>query len=380
MAQDNSSKLSFTIEESVWLNKGQEIDEVISMSLNPEISIEERNDHVQIKGGLRLQGEYRLAESSVDELIDSDDLTFRSIDEVVQNKDGIGKVEHFFPIDVTIPLNRISNLQDIFVQVESFDYDLPDKSCIQLTADVVISGMSHEPQETKENTERIPILTNEALEPFEFDAKVKIPDIPPINTIPIAQEIERKEDSSNNETNVHQEITGESEVEKDREDEQLVQNNAEQDTASNEEEPELVRSEQQSATEETDEREINQSETEEQDEDERSQLQEETKITIAHHEKMADTTEGEQLDATNEEKSVSKPRKNENALYLTKMLSNGEEKFSKLRMCIIQPNESLDMIAERYNISLSQLIRMNRLESERLEEGQILYIPVGKNG
>lgn len=66
----------------------------------------------------------------------------------------------------------------------------------------------------------------------------------------------------------------------------------------------------------------------------------------------------------------------ENALYLTKMLSKGEERFSKWKMCIIQENESLDTIADRYEISTSQLVRMNRLQGEQVEEGQILYIPV----
>jgi len=67
----------------------------------------------------------------------------------------------------------------------------------------------------------------------------------------------------------------------------------------------------------------------------------------------------------------------ENALYLTKMLSDKEgEAYSKLRMCIVQEGESLDVIAKRYSIEVSQLKRMNRLKDETVSDGQILYIPV----
>nr|WP_272873296.1 LysM peptidoglycan-binding domain-containing protein [Alteribacter salitolerans] len=44
-------------------------------------------------------------------------------------------------------------------------------------------------------------------------------------------------------------------------------------------------------------------------------------------------------------------------------------------MCIVQSGESLETISARYNIPVSQLMRQNRLNEERVEEGQILYIP-----
>lgn len=426
MAQDNSSKLSFTIEESVWLNKGQEIDEVISMSLNPDITIEERNDQVQIKGGLRLVGEYRPVHANEKEMPEMDDFTFRSIEEVSQTQDGMGEVSHFFPIDVTIPLSRINNLQDVFVEVESFDYDLPDKSCIQLTADIVISGMNVEQKESSTRTEELPILENDTNTSFEYEATIEIPKPPQISFTPPPPLFETKQENRDEQqteeatsekqedtlvTNTRNEeqqeekelVSNEQQVERELEKdeqqvEELVRNDDQEEKDSVDTEQPLVRTEEQvegARSEQqvevvTNEAEENTSTEEETEDREELEEQRDTKVNIAPLKKMAEQKEvvveevkAEEIVAQNEEKvtkQASKPRKDENALYLTKMLSHGEEQFSKLRMCIIQPNESLDMIAERYNISSTQIIRMNRLESERLEEGQILYIPVGKNG
>lgn len=49
MSQEQSSALTFSIEDSVWLNKGQQIDEIIGMSLTPEISVKQMDDHVPFK-------------------------------------------------------------------------------------------------------------------------------------------------------------------------------------------------------------------------------------------------------------------------------------------------------------------------------------------
>ena len=146
MSQDHSAKLSFSIEESVWLNKGQEVDEILSLSLDPDITVQESGDYVLIRGGLKLTGEYRDGGSDAIEERESltDQVAFRSIEEVTMNDDGTGAITHHFPIDVTIPKERIRSLDDIYVIVESFDYDLPERGCIQLTADIAITGMSNQ--------------------------------------------------------------------------------------------------------------------------------------------------------------------------------------------------------------------------------------------
>lgn len=47
-----------------------------------------------------------------------------------------------------------------------------------------------------------------------------------------------------------------------------------------------------------------------------------------------------------------------------------------MRLCIVQENDTIDTIAERFAISPLQLIKHNQLEEElEVNEGQLLYIP-----
>ncbi|ARK31616.1 stage VI sporulation protein D [Halalkalibacter krulwichiae] len=433
MTLEHPSKLSFSIEESVWLNKGQEVEEILGMSLEPEIVIEERDHHVYIKGGLRLVGEYR--SQSSDDAIDvnsaslSDQVSFRSAGDVTVSSNGTGEIKHFFPIDVTIPIARIQNLDDVYVQVDSFDYDLPEKSCIQLTADISISGMTQslespdrveEVEEPSQPVDETPELEQSQPIPtaFSFEARrrpeLEYPEQPkpyptPLSTPyqrpmptyqsynpnhspqqppafqhskvePVEKQVEFEETPSAREQHQEEEEPTLKATDSQYDDNQLeLEEEVVREEAAVELEDEVEEVEAIAETEEVDT--IAEEEVEHVLEArEERQPEPETKINLAPLKEMAkplaevqSSAEGE---ASGDSETKPAPPREENALYLTKMLSKGEERFSKWRMCIIQENESLDTIADRYEISTSQLMRLNRLQGEQVEEGQILYIPV----
>lgn len=52
-----------------------------------------------------------------------------------------------------------------------------------------------------------------------------------------------------------------------------------------------------------------------------------------------------------------------------------ETPFRKVRMCIVQREETLDLIAERYQLTPRELLLYNRMSEQTVEEGQVLYIP-----
>ncbi|MGG4343915.1 LysM peptidoglycan-binding domain-containing protein [Paenibacillus lautus] len=52
-----------------------------------------------------------------------------------------------------------------------------------------------------------------------------------------------------------------------------------------------------------------------------------------------------------------------------------ETPFRKVRMCIVQREETLDVIAERYQLTPRELLLYNRMSEQNVEEGQVLYIP-----
>lgn len=454
VTQEHPTKLSFSIEESVWLNKGQEVQEIVGMSLEPDISIEERDHHVYIKGGLRLVGEYHPAktESGIDlEGSIEDQVAFRSVGDVSLSEDGTGKITHFFPIDVTIPISRIHNLDDVYVQIDSFDYDLPERSCIQLTADISISGMNHH-QEVAKKREAPPaaqkVKKEESVDPsFAFDAKragsnehlisppqfhpeqrAKPPQtqmwqpsafsqygyqqpLPTEGDTEEAVEPQDRVEGENHETwdyefegqldaseyeDAYEEVEEEQRAEE-QEDADVYEEEIEVvDEGQEDVEEDLeyeVEDDQQDEVEPAAEERVEEVEVEEQVEEqvveEVEEIEQEVEVEaeeesvgpltkmaarapepvyVEAEAEAAESEEAEQVVAAN------KPRE-ENALYLTKMLTKGEERFSKWRMCIIQPNETINTIADRYNISTSQIARMNQLTEEKVEEGQILYIP-----
>ncbi|WP_019908970.1 LysM peptidoglycan-binding domain-containing protein [Paenibacillus sp. HW567] len=54
---------------------------------------------------------------------------------------------------------------------------------------------------------------------------------------------------------------------------------------------------------------------------------------------------------------------------------NGADMFRKVRLCIVQREDTLDTIAEKYQLSARELVMYNRLSGQNVEEGQVLYIP-----
>lgn len=52
-----------------------------------------------------------------------------------------------------------------------------------------------------------------------------------------------------------------------------------------------------------------------------------------------------------------------------------EREFRKIRVCIVQRDETLDSIAVRYSLNPREILLYNGLNESTVEEGQLLYIP-----
>ncbi|MBJ6362917.1 LysM peptidoglycan-binding domain-containing protein [Paenibacillus sp. GCM10012307] len=52
-----------------------------------------------------------------------------------------------------------------------------------------------------------------------------------------------------------------------------------------------------------------------------------------------------------------------------------EREFRKLRICIVQREETLETIAGRYQLNPREILLYNRLADQHINEGQVLYIP-----
>ena len=175
LSHGNQSYLRFSLEESVWFQKGQEVDELISISLAPNITIQESDQYITIKGSLELTGEYNREDSfedeeEIDDYFSHNPKTVHMVE--LREEEDVFAFTHQFPVEVTIPKNRIQNLDDIDVTVETFDYAFPEKSCLRLSADLIILGLYGE-QQHQLYEEEIPDLDVERDE-FEEELKMTI--------------------------------------------------------------------------------------------------------------------------------------------------------------------------------------------------------------
>ncbi|MFS0618576.1 stage VI sporulation protein D [Priestia megaterium] len=386
MSQDNLSCLRFSVEESVWFQKGQEVSQLLSISLEPQVSIQEYDQYVSIRGALQLTGEYETyeGEHSLREYTNENQVQSISVRE-----DGTAELSHQFPVDITIPKNRIQSIEDVYVSIDLFDYELPGTNQLQLMADLSITGLYEQHEEREEEEE---FSEEQHIVSYE-----EVDDDEEVYTENVAQEEEQEFDVSYREAPALLEAEA---IEEEHSEEEHSEEEHSEETPSyfssvfkKESRAEPVVEYEEEAYEPFEVEVKKEAQIEEEREDnviELFQLRQEQESfeesqaselnTYADVQQEAEQEEAEQ----EEEKIIVEFRKeenesgrNENALYLTKLFSREEEAFSTWKLCIVQDGDSLDTIANRYNTNVQNILRVNNLEDEyELEEGSILNIPV----
>ncbi|MGG3857588.1 stage VI sporulation protein D [Metabacillus fastidiosus] len=438
-------QLRFSIEESVWFQKGQEVSELLSISLDPDISIHEHDQYVSIRGALLLMGEYKIDEQAEEEVNFFEYGNMRYVNEIITTEDGVSLLSHRFPVDITVPREKIRNLNEVFVTIESFDYDLPEVKCLKLVADLAISGIIQEESVSKrevfsieedveekaefiieehdqeekaervleehareEKAERV-LEGHDREEKVEFvleehDREEKAELIPAeLNqeekieleftraaveeendkqTLPLIEEVEEKfneeEESDDQLQSFYRDIEEEPLEEPDDSDREEENNLSLSEKIEREEIEQLVSSENLFFTATIE-------EEEESDEVFEIEVRKEPTEQIQKEQQEVQYSLLSQRDQpVKKEKAVEPPREEEpssatsdNANYLASLFArDDEEDFSKLKICIVQQGETLDMICDRYDLTVQQIIRVNDFGADNdVYEGQILYIP-----
>jgi stage VI sporulation protein D len=83
----------------------------------------------------------------------------------------------------------------------------------------------------------------------------------------------------------------------------------------------------------------------------------------------------EETSSSSSRKVMAGAGRSEAVSNLTSFVRQTEERMSKVRIAILQRNETIEAIAERYHIPVSRIMEVNKVSSDRIAEGQILYIP-----
>ncbi|MGF9766160.1 stage VI sporulation protein D [Bacillus albus] len=321
MATDHS--LRFSLKESVWFQKGQEVEELLSISLDPDVEIEELDHEVIVRGQLDLTGEYVARQD--DSAYSLRDLSpAKSIDYVETREDGVNELVHSFPLEISIPRNRVKVIEELYVSIEEFDYELKENGCLQLLADISITGLCDEERiEDEEEETAYAELEDDSAQEYETRPTPQVEE-------PAYKESDEWEDYAF--------------------------------------EPFQL--------EERKEQEVEEEEIEEHEFVEREEEQETTPQFELFGRK---DFKKEKAKKQEEQEEETYSQRDENALYLTKLFTKEpEEEFTKLRMYFVQEGDTIESVADRYETSVQNLYRVNQTEDIYLTAGQIIYIPVSR--
>ncbi len=323
VATDHS--LRFSLKESVWFQKGQEVEELLSISLDPDVEIEELDHEVIVRGQLDLTGEYVARQD--DSAYSLRDLSpAKSIDYVETREDGVNELVHSFPLEISIPRNRVKVIEELYVSIEEFDYELKENGCLQLLADISITGLCDEERiEDEEEETAYAELEDDLAQEYETRPTPHVEE-------PAYKESDEWEDYAF--------------------------------------EPFQL--------EERKEQEVEEEEIEEHEFVEREEEKETTpQFELFGRKDFKKEKEKEKKQEEQEEEAYS--QRDENALYLTKIFTKEpEEEFAKLRMYFVQEGDTIESVADRYETSVQNLYRVNQTEDIYLTAGQIIYIPVSR--
>ncbi|WP_040950141.1 LysM peptidoglycan-binding domain-containing protein [Gorillibacterium massiliense] len=373
---ENHSGLRFDIYERVRLPDGlagiQALDEA---ELIPHIQVFEERDYAVIKGNLWLTGTYTGDEGEPGR-----------------------ELAHLIPVEITMPLSRVQRLEDINVEIEQFDIEMLNSRSLNVTGVLSLHGLElasssaeqswDEPDEEEtvfvytpvqsapeyvpafSSVERSegavaeanePVVENEAnesdqLEPAMHEEVVQseenpahteytvfaveneqanVPELVPVYNLSLAEIEPEAEPGSNNAipTTYAEEPAAESAVPLKRSAEPVV-------TAGVASHPELT---------------------------------DEKLTAVARLHSLAEAS-GRWTAAVVETAPIE--QYHEDMQWKNLFLRDDElGEFKSMRICIVQKEETIEQIANRYRIQPREIALYNRLSTQQLDEGQIIVIP-----
>ncbi|MBO8155921.1 MAG: stage VI sporulation protein D [Bacillaceae bacterium] len=367
MNQEGNHPFRFDLNETLWFQRGQEVSELVGIALEPDISIFNKHDYVSVRGVIELTGEYIPVQDEEDDDENEQVVSFqersakRYIHDVRSFEDGVNEFHYDIPVEITIPKDRVPSLDDVAVRIDHFDYELSNDHELKLQAEVLITGIGHGEEESVRDQEEFMDWESEE-ESFSFEFNFE-------QHLKSTDEFVMKEDTSSEGLFESSSSRLEEEVMEHKEAEEVAENSYE----SMDDEAESPSSEQQKGRDFWFKKKTQTFEeffghhTESNDE--------ESEESLELYESSVIESSGIDLESSDYAES-SEDR--EDAGYLMNMFRSDEETYAKIKLRIVQQNDTLESLAEMYQLTPSQIQQFNKMNDDQLEPGEIIYIPVKK--
>lgn len=350
MVPEPSSGLRFDIYERVQLPEHVAgIKELEEIELAPNIHVERQAEQTVLQGNLRLSGRY-----------------------VGDSEYGGSQVlEYFIPVEITLPAERSQILDELGAEIENFDIDVVAPRSLNVTGVLSLKGLDVSLPDRREWQEEEVVFIHEARqEPAEPE---------PVESAKFADLAEPAKSVGPAEPAVKERI----EADKVKSEPNQLQVSSSEPAAEQHKIPEKAKA----------------AEVPVEAENENAQVigsdeKQEMKIAfggkkifetiqekayhlknLLHRQSEIDQLSVDSQGARDEDLADAKTVDEKlewKSLFLPK--EDGEP-FRKMRMCIVQKQESLETIAERYSLNPREIILFNRLDDSEVSEGQVIYIP-----
>jgi len=380
--------ITFELNEKLSFETGQEIDEMISISLDPDIVVQSYDDYIQIRGVILLSGEYHRSKdnSYADEL--SPQNANRYMERVVNLDKHVAGFSHRFPVEISVTKERVKDLDDIIVKVDSFDYDLPSNNTLNVFASLHIHGITpekqvestnqskNEPENEKEkSTEKVDQAhQNQHMESETTKQSTEV-ETKSVNKNdskePQVVDVMKKESTDKSAKNKSDHASTEKSTTNEERSLKLVKSESgtNDDTVQKQmanegyHEQEEQTNQQPKHTEPSTEEQV--IDVSKQMAEEKSENEQESKQEL----EQAGEMQIELMEGKEDEETDIK-----DVAFLTELFEEEEETYTQVTIYITQPEDSIESIAKRYEIPVLQLLKDNNLSADTIEEGQLITI------
>lgn len=421
--------ITIELNEKLSFETGQEIEEMISISIDPDIVIQAYKEHIQIRGIILLAGEYhRRRETGGRSHTKYRQSVNRYIEKVVNLDNDIAGFSHRFPVEIAVAKERVENVEDVVVTVDSFDYELPSANTLNIMASLHIHGilperktksgmgvaMASENKTTKTTFEDAKEARKHSTYQKQHDKKVSEDSINVTQdnsnkneanesatekTANTKEEIKKAQHLNNekqrslklikNDTNFNEnhETNRMDQVESERNNDEVTGNQDEKTVSSNyastnkkqKSGSDLAQNDQTSAAQHgendlhSNQHKLDGTEEDEKLVDGESELTTNATSDEKDQSKTTDTSSHEMQielsESAGEDEDVVK-----DVTFLTELFEEEEETYTQVTIYIAQEDDSIESIAKRYEIPVLQLLKDNNLSADTIEAGQLITI------
>lgn len=378
--------ITFELNEKLSFETGQEIDKMISISLDPDIVIQAYDEYIQIRGVVLLLGEYhRRNKRDHHDQVNHQQHVDQYIEKVINLDDSVASFSHRFPIEISVTKERVTDIEDVTVKIEAFDYDLPSSDTLNVFASLHINGVTPEQQAElpQDNTglmvakEKTANQDVQATKETKQQTNEEKQDHKPSDTAMVGKHESTSKEQVNEvkqdavpsdeakrkiENPPHETTNEERRLRLIKDDSNVVENyefNEETGVQSQEEPNQSTQSNEEKSVVEA--VAVGEEETA-QDSSNTEQIVEVSRLD--NQEMQIELTEGKE-DEDSEVKDLT---------FLTELFEEGEETYTQMTIYIAQEEDSPESIAKRYDIPVLQLLKDNNLSADTIEAGQLIRI------